>query len=59
MANLGGILESAKKFYFSLPLITQKGKKEPEIAKAPEKLEAPKIPEAKDQKKQRSLLKKK
>ncbi len=43
-ANLGGILESAKKFYSSLPLTAKEEKKEPE-AKAPEKVEAPKAPE--------------
>ncbi len=47
MTNIGGVLESAKKFYFSLPLITKKEEKEPEITKAPEKFKAPRIPEAK------------
>ncbi len=45
--NLGGILESAKKFYSSLPLVTKEEKKEPEVTEAPEKVEAPKAPEAK------------
>ncbi len=35
--NLGGILESTKKFYNSLPLIAKEEKKKPEPTKTPEK----------------------